>query len=517
MGQQGSKGSASGFGAADPNAPTMRAWVATAPPSPALLKAALASGAAGAGGAGAGNGGGANGGGNISASLLSSLELLTNVPIPEPSQSQVRVRLFTASLNHSDFSRLTDPTLAFPAVLGSDGAGVVDKVGDAAVAADHKIAVGDRVFFRLETASGAGTLAEYCVVELQTLTRLDPATTAKEQPAPIVAAAADAAGASDASTPSAAAATVGTIATTTSAAPATAPPPLISFAEAATLPSAAWTAFIALFDKLKVERGRVIFIDGAAGGVGSYAVQMSKMMGLFVIGTCSTYNVEYLKSLGVDVVIDYVMDDVPTKLREWTQARGVDYLLELVSPAQGQRMAQHIRFGGALCLVGGPLVAPQQLAATAGASASSSSSAAAAASADTLFLNQISVHYVNLNGMHKDAVTWPLLNYLGTQTASLVTSKAIAPCYHEVIPFEQAKEALLQHNSGHARGKIVLRIVDPAAERRAAAAEREREKKKAALAAAAAHVVKEEATSVARPPRIRKPESPAEDSVLVTA
>eukprot|EP00742_Colponemidia_sp_Colp-10_P020336 GILJ01023683.1.p1 GENE.GILJ01023683.1~~GILJ01023683.1.p1 ORF type:complete len:248 (-),score=29.13 GILJ01023683.1:42-761(-) len=209
--------------------------------------------------------------------------------------------------------------------------------------------------------------------------------------------------------------------------------------------SAAWTAFIALFDKLKIEKGRVIFIDGAAGGVGSYAVQLCKMMGLFVIGTCSTYNVEYLTSLGVDVVVDYVMDDIPDKLREWTQSRGVDYFLELVSPEQGERYAKHIRFGGSLCLVGGAIKNPTQ---------------------DLLFLNQISVHHVNLNGMHRDQITWPLLAYLGNQCVQMAASKTLKPCYHEVIPFEQAKDALIQLAQGHAKGKIVIKIVDTAKPRR---------------------------------------------------
>lgn len=392
MGQQGSRGNNSFK--TDPNAPTMKAWVATAS-SP-------------------------------NTNQLSNVSLLTNVPIMEPTRSQVRVKIHAASLNRVDIGRATSAACTYPAILGTDGAGVVEKVGDEEIAnGQYKIFVGDKVYFHLETVGTAGTFAEYCVVELSCIAKLDP----NASPAAALEGA-NPSNASGVSNPTA---------------PEAAPHTILSFAEAATMPSAAWTAFIALFDKLKIEKGRVIFIDGAAGGVGSYAVQMCKMMGLFVIGTCSTYNVEYLTSLGVDVVVDYVMDDIPDKLREWTQSRGVDYFLELVSPEQGERYAKHIRFGGSLCLVGGAIKNLTQ---------------------DLLFLNQISVHHVNLNGMHRDPLTWPLLAYLGNQCVQMASNKSLVPCYHEVIPFEQAKDALIQLALGHAKGKIVLRIVGPPAKAR---------------------------------------------------
>ena len=320
------------------------------------------------------------------------------IPVPEPGPTQIRVQIVCASVNPVDVLRVGTASCAFPAVIGTDGSGVVDKVGDEAKSKEAGISVGDEVFFHVDTTGGQGTLGEYTIVELDTVARMSSATA---QPTT-----------SDAKNK-------------------------LTFAEAATLPSAGWTAYIAMFDKLKVEKDRVIFIDGAAGGVGSYAIQFAKMIGLYVIASCSTYNVEYLKKLGVDSVIDYVMDDVSDKLRDITEGRGVDYMLELVSPEQATRYAHHIRFGGALCQVGGAL-----------------------RSLETVFFhNQISLHHVNLNGLHKTAATAPLLGYLGRQCVSMVESGTLKPCHYEVVAFEQIRDVLIMLSKGHAKGKVVVRVI----------------------------------------------------------
>lgn len=333
----------------------------------------------------------------------SALVLKSGIPVPTPSATQARIRVVCASLNPVDVMRAGTPTCIFPAIIGTDGAGLIDAFGDDAEAQKAGFAVGDAVFFHNDTTGTQGTFAEFTLVELAALARLRP-------PPP--------------------------------------PPPQgaaapqqqhrLSLTDAAAMPSAAWTAYMALFDKLDVKKGRVIFIDGAAGGVGSFAVQMCKRVGLYVIATCSTYNVDYVKSLGADVVVDYIMDDVSDKLREWTQSHGVDYLLELVNPEQAARYAHHIRFGGALCQVGGAIK-----------------------TLDTIFFHhQISVHHVHLNGFHKNPQATPLLPYVGAACVQMVANGMLTPCYREVIPFEQGRDALGQLAQGHARGKIVMRMLD---------------------------------------------------------
>jgi len=85
-------------------------------------------------------------------------------------------------------------------------------------------------------------------------------------------------------------------------------PPGISFEEAAAIPIAAITALRALRDHGKLEAGEKVLINGASGGVGTFAVQIAKSMGAEVTGVCSGRNVELVRSLGADHVIDYTKD-----------------------------------------------------------------------------------------------------------------------------------------------------------------------------------------------------------------
>jgi len=86
-------------------------------------------------------------------------------------------------------------------------------------------------------------------------------------------------------------------------------PPTITFEQAAGVPTAACAALQALRDAAHVQPGQKVLVNGASGGVGTFAVQIAKALGAHVTGVCSTRNADLVRSIGADAVIDYTRDD----------------------------------------------------------------------------------------------------------------------------------------------------------------------------------------------------------------
>lgn len=101
-------------------------------------------------------------------------------------------------------------------------------------------------------------------------------------------------------------------------------PTNISFEEAAAAPMAGVTALQSIQDKGKLKEGEKILINGASGGVGTFAVQIAKALGAEVTGVCSTSKIETLRSLGADYVIDYTKEDFTTKKEKYDLILGVN-------------------------------------------------------------------------------------------------------------------------------------------------------------------------------------------------
>ena len=183
---------------------------------------------------------------------------LRNVDRPALEDHQLLIRVHASSVNPADWYRVHGPFFArLPSgvrrpkqtSVGTDLAGVVEAVGNDVT----ELAPGDEVF-----GTGLGAWAEYAVAREPRLVRK---------------------------------------------------PANVSFAEAAAVPIAAITALQALRDHGRVEAGQKVLINGAAGGVGTYAVQLAKHFGAHVTAVCSTQNVELVRSLGADRVVDYTQED----------------------------------------------------------------------------------------------------------------------------------------------------------------------------------------------------------------
>ncbi|GLJ46172.1 hypothetical protein SUGI_0972590 [Cryptomeria japonica] len=181
-------------------------------------------------------------------------------PVPKPGPGQMLVKIRAAALNPVDFKRreglFRNNDSDFPAVPGCDMCGVVEEVGEGV----SKFKKGDEVYsdiqyFTSEKPKDCGTLAQYTVVE-EDLTAIKPKN--------------------------------------------------LSFEEAASLPLSLLTAQQA-FDDVNFQKGWSIFIVGGAGGVGSLAIQLAKHVygASRIVSTCSTGKVDFVKSLGADLVVDY--------------------------------------------------------------------------------------------------------------------------------------------------------------------------------------------------------------------
>jgi NADPH:quinone reductase-like Zn-dependent oxidoreductase len=190
---------------------------------------------------------------------------LQEVAKPAPQDEEVLIRIHAASINSRDwrfmrakpfFIRLVPGGFLRPKnkILGADLAGRVEATGRLI----KQFQPGDEVFGYLPSATGRGTFAEYVCAKENAIT-LKPAN--------------------------------------------------LTFEQAAAVPLAAMTALQGLRDNGNIQPGQKVLINGASGGVGTFAVQIAKAFGAEVTAVCSTKNLEMVRSIGADHVIDYQKED----------------------------------------------------------------------------------------------------------------------------------------------------------------------------------------------------------------
>ena len=287
-----------------------------------------------------------------------------DLPDPSAGPGQIVVDTFAASINGADWKVRAGSygQPKFPLILGRDFSGVVGAVG--AGVADLR--VGDEVFGVLE-AGREGAYAEKVAV--------GAAIVAKK-------------------------------------------PGALSHVDAAALALTGLTALCAVEDSLKLKSGETILIQGGAGGVASFAIQLAKHLGARVITTASAANVAYLRGLGADDVIDYNTTDFTKAVRD------CDAVFDTVGGDVATRSFAVLKSGGRAAFIASGPTAPKP------------------ERADVVSLRPA----VGRDRPHLDRV------------AALYTSGAVRPPEVKVYDLAQAASALAVSEARHFRGKLVLRV-----------------------------------------------------------
>jgi NADPH:quinone reductase-like Zn-dependent oxidoreductase len=219
-------------------------------------------------------------------------------------------------------------------------------------------------------------------------------------------------------------------------------PKNISMEEAASIPLVGLTAWQALIEKADLKKGQKVFIQAGSGGVGTFAIQLAKYVGAVVATTTGTGNIDLVRSLGADIVIDYKKDDFETILKDY------DVVLNSQDAKTLEKSLSILKPGGKLISISGPpdpdfakrIRAPWLV---------------------TFIMRLLSA------GVRKKAkrlhagYSFLFMRAQGdqlSQITSLIEFGFIKPVLDRVFPFEQANEAMAYVEAGRAKGKVVIKI-----------------------------------------------------------
>ena len=219
-------------------------------------------------------------------------------------------------------------------------------------------------------------------------------------------------------------------------------PDSIDMNEAAALPLVSLTAWQALVDKAQLRPGQKVLIHAGSGGLGSIAIQLAKHLGATVATTTSTKNVEWVRELGADIVIDYKTKDFATELRDY------DVVLDTQGGETLDKSFQVVKPGGRVISVAGP---PEpDFAREFGANWLLVQAMRALSFSVRRKAKRRSVHYSFL-----------FMTANGDQLrelAALVDAGAIHPIIDRVYPFDATLDALAYVENGRATGKVVVTV-----------------------------------------------------------
>jgi alcohol dehydrogenase len=315
----------------------------------------------------------------------------SEMPDPDVREDDVLVRVHAAGVNlldskirNGEFKRILPYRL--PLVLGHDVAGVVVRVGSRV----RRFKPGDEVYAR--PADGRiGAFAEFIAM--------------KEEDVALK-------------------------------------PKALSMEEAASIPLVGLTAWQTLIERANLKRGQKVLIHAGSGGVGTFAIQLAKHVGATVATTTSTANVELVRGLGADIVIDYKKEDFARVLRDY------DVVLNSLDKVTLEKSLEVLEPGGHLISISGPPDAA--FARSIGASwivrvISGALSYGIRAKARRRRV-RYSFLFMRANGGQLTEIT------------SLIDAGVIRPVVDRVFPFASTREAMAYVEAGRAKGKVVVSL-----------------------------------------------------------
>ncbi|KQV61496.1 NADP-dependent oxidoreductase [Duganella sp. Root336D2] len=315
-----------------------------------------------------------------------------DLPRPAIKPDEILVQVYAAGLNPIDNMIPTGSfkpliKLRLPATMGSDLAGIVVETGSRVT----RFKVGDAVFASTFDL-GAGTLAEYAAV------------------------------------PEHAAALK---------------PENLDFVQAASIPMVGLTSWQAFAERARLQPGQKVFIPAGAGGIGSFAIQLAKLFGARVATTTSTANVELVRQLGADEVIDYKKQEFEELLRD------CDVILATLRGGELEKSLQVVAPGSKIVSLIGP------------------PDAAFARQRGMNFLMKfvfglLSWKIIRLARQRASSYSFLFVRPDGRQLAKIgehLAASRLRPVVDKVFPFAQAKEGLAYLGQGRAKGKVVVQMV----------------------------------------------------------
>ena len=315
----------------------------------------------------------------------------TEIPEPELGKDDVLVQIHAAGVNPLDL-KIRDGEFKMilpyrmPLVLGNDLAGVVVRVGSGV----QQFKAGDEVYARPDDKR-IGAFAEFIAIDQRSLAIK---------------------------------------------------PKGLTMEEAASIPLVGLTAWQALVEKANLKKGQKVLIHAGSGGVGTLAIQLAKHLGATVATTTSTANVEWVKRLGADIVIDYRKDDFEKILHDY------DVVLNSLGTETLEKSLRILKPGGKLISISGP--PDVDFAKSAGLSG---------------FLKLVMrlLSYGIRKKAKRRGVSYSFLYMRASgeqlrKITALIDSRVIRPVVDRVFPFESTPEALAYVETGRAKGKVIVKV-----------------------------------------------------------